>query len=244
MSLDSFCLPSIHQGTEERVKIEKFVEHATFKVDYGSAMSRQSLFHAFISAIYPVYTIMPRNEQHKFCRDCFETIGYAIDKNKFYERYKFSHLCKKSELQNKFLQFEDLSNDNAMQKVIANFFDVNVVVIVPSEQKKIQLIPPTFEYDKKACVVLEKRQNKYYPYTSNTEKTNFIPSQKYADIKSAFANFTERKKYSLKPYYTYKIQDLLELAKRFHVVCTKPGRYNKVVNKTKRELYDELTSIL
>lgn len=243
MSLDRFCTPSANTKKPETFN---FAEDTDFIVEYGSTYtnSRQPLFHACMSALYPMFTLMPRDEQHIFCRDCFEKIGYNIDKNRFYERYKFSHLCKKSELQNKFLQYEDISNDKAMQRVIVNFFDVNLVILSPNSECPIKLIPTTFEYERKPCLVLEQRQNKYYPYVSRSHSHNFIPSQRYSDIKKEFCNFTERKKYSLQPYYTYKIGGLLDLAKRFHVIRTKPGRYNKVVNKTKRELYDELMSIL
>lgn len=240
MSLDRFC------DTTGGCKTFNFADDSNFRVKYGAEYinSRQPMFHAFMSTLYPMFPLMPREEQHKFCRDCFEHIGYHLDKDRFYERYKLSHLCKKSELQNKFLQYQDMSNDKAMQRVVVNFFNVNVVVFIPSGDCGINLIPTTFEYEKKPCLVLEKRQNKYYPYVSVSAAHNFIPSQRYSDIKKEFGNFTERQKYSLKPYYTYKIQDLLDLAKKFHVVRTKPGRYNKVVNKTKRELYDELQSIL
>lgn len=243
MSLDRFC--TTRRGTEKNDTC-KFSDDGDFKVEYGREYtnSRQPMFHAFLSALYPMFALMPREEQHKFCKDCFEHIGYKIDHDRFYERYKFSHLCKKSELQNKFLQYEDISNDKAMQRVIVNFFSVNIVILSPNGECAVKLIPTTFEYERKPCLVLQKRQNKYYPYVSRYKTHNFIPSQQYCDIKKEFGNFTERQKYSLKPYYTYKIQDLLDLAKKFHVIRTKPGRYNKVVNKTKRELYDELQSIL
>lgn len=241
--LDKFCDPS---GTLQTHIPTKFIECDKFRVIYEkeSTNSRQALFHAFMYALYPVFALMSSEEQRKFCRESLEFIGYAVDRDRFYERFKLSHLARKSELQNKFLQFEDVTNDRAMLTTIVNYFDVNIIILSPHEETTMKIIPTTFSFERKGCIVLHKRQNKYYPYVSTSGEHNFVSPIAYDDIEKGFAMCQKRLQYKLKPYYTYKINDLLEIAKQFHVICTKPGRYNKVVNKTKKELYNELVDIL
>lgn len=243
MCLDKFCKST---NIVPRNKLPTFTDCDDYRVVYGkeAVSSRQSIFHAFMYAVYPVFALMSSDEQRRFCRESLEHIGYALDSNRFYERFKLSHLARKSELQNKFLQFEDVTNDKAMLTTIVNYFDINIIIKSPHEDNTMKIIPTTFSFERKGCIVLHKRQNKYYPYVSTTGEHNIVSPIAYDDIQKGIAMCQKRKQYELKPYYTYKIKDLLEIAKQFHVIRTKPGRYNKVVNKTKKELYNELLDIL
>ena len=204
---------------------------------------RQPMLHSLLYAMYPIYGLMPKSEQCLLMSQCMETLAYALDFERFYEKYKLAHFAKKSELQNKFIQYEDLSTDKAMQKVFVNYFNINIVILSPYGEDPV-LIPTNHHYNFKGCVVLEKRQNKYFPYECMDKRHNYILPNQFDELTIAMKTYTKRQKYKLRPFYTYKINDLLEIAKQFHIITQKPGRYNRIVNKSKRELYDELSEIL
>jgi len=210
---------------------------------------RQPLLHAILYILYPLYGVFPNSEQRLLIDGVLEHLAYQLDIDNFYERFKLAQLATKTELQNKLLQYEDLSNDKGMQSVLVNYFDVNIIIYSPFDET-FKVIPTCFDYVNKGCIVIAKRNNKYYPFQFNDKSTNrsspthIIHVNEFDDIKSEINSYTKRKKYSLKPYYTYKIIDLIEVAQQFHISTSKPGRYNRTVNKSKRELYDELTMIL
>ena len=224
----------------------KLSESLIFKSNTSvSTNGRQSMLHALLHALYPVYDLLPLSEQNRTLTGVLEHLAYEIDRNNIYERFKLAHFATKSELQNKLLQYEDMALDKGMQSLFVNYFDVNIIVFSPYTDN-LEVIPVSSECSRKGCVVLEKRNNKYTPfqYSDKSVYHHLIKADDFKDVLDAMNLHKKRKRYQIGPYYKYKIDDLIEIAKKFHIKTTKPGRYNQKVKRTKRDLYDELYGIL
>ena len=92
---------------------------------------RQPLLHAILYILYPLYAVFPKSEQRLLIDGVLEHLAYQLDNDNFYERFKLAQLATKTELQNKFLQYENLSDDKGMQSVFVNYFDVNIIIYSP-----------------------------------------------------------------------------------------------------------------
>ena len=231
----SFLLSSSSSG-------ESIHDSKTYQMNFHiNSNARNPLFHAVLYAVYPLYELMNVSEQRTLLKEFMSEIGYHLGKNQFYERHKLAHLAKKSELQNKFLLLSPLMNDKSMLQSLCNYLDINIIIF---NGESFALFPPVKNYMNKGCIVIHQRQNKFYPMTSSQNDNHFIKPTEFVEISNAFTSYETRKKYKLRPYYSYKIDELLELAKKFHLTTQKPGRYNRTVNKTKKALYEELQMIL
>lgn len=231
-----------------------FSPSSTLLVQMGiSSNTRQPFLHAFLYALYPMYALFHEKEQRKILMEVMEQCAFALDKNNFYERNKMAHFAKKAELQNKFLLYADVSNDAAMQRVLVNFFDVNILTVPNTvsnmkvgfeKENEIQLVPNAHNFVRKGTIVLQKRLHKFYPFLRKNNDHNLISLLEFVETTEVVRRHKTRQKYKLAPFYKYKIEDLITTAKQFHITTTKPGRYNRLVNKTKKELYQELKIIL
>tara|TARA_B110000881_G_C18547413_1_gene502023 strand:- start:874 stop:1467 length:594 start_codon:yes stop_codon:yes gene_type:complete len=197
-----------------------------------------------------MYDLLDEKEQRRILNGVMQECAYILDVDMFYEKNKLAHFARKTELQNKFLQYASMSEDRGMIKTVVNFFQINLFIVEEkrsadlSAKYEIRFIPVSNNFLFKGAVIIMKIQNKYYPFTSNEKFHNFVNLNEFEELNQAVQSHKTRQKYKLKPYYTYKVDGLIETAKQFHITTTKPGRFNKLVNKTKNELYVELKNVL
>ena len=89
---------------------------------------------AILNSLMPEYRFFDLKTKLTFCSDLHRQIGYDMEQNALYKDMGYSRLRK--EIREKFINAEDLDNDEKLKQVIIDYFSITVYEISKSKQEK------------------------------------------------------------------------------------------------------------
>jgi hypothetical protein len=89
---------------------------------------------AILNSLMPEYRFFDLKTKLTFCSDLHRQIGYDMEKNSLYKDMGYSRLRK--EIREKFINADDLDNDEKLKQVIVDYFSLTVYEISKSKQEK------------------------------------------------------------------------------------------------------------
>lgn len=203
--------------------------------------------HSVVSSLFDFFSFLTKHDKKRLLREISQKIAFYVSDKKTYREKKFTKFEKQSVLQELFMTHSQEYSES-MIHVIANFFDINICIAEDRAGAFAYTIyPPTQNHHLKGSIIIKKHHNMFctLQLTPTESSVNGLVNQyEFEDILKYFYLFQKKKNNSLLPYYKYKIKELQDLAKKFNMNITKRGRGMQRINKSKKELYDELYSIL
>ena len=89
---------------------------------------------AILNSIMPEYRFFDFKTKITFCSDLHRQIGYDMEKNSLYKDMGYSRLRK--EIREKFINADDLDNDEKLKQIIIDYFSLTVYEISKAKQEK------------------------------------------------------------------------------------------------------------
>jgi hypothetical protein len=89
---------------------------------------------AILNSIMPEYRFFDLKTKLTFCSDLHRQIGYDMEQNSLYKDMGYARLRK--EIREKFINADDLDNDDKLKQVIIDYFSLTVYEISKSKQEK------------------------------------------------------------------------------------------------------------
>jgi hypothetical protein len=89
---------------------------------------------AILNSIIPEYRFFDLKTKLTFCSDLHRQIGYDMEQNSLYKDMGYARLRK--EIREKFINSDDLDNDNKLKQVIIDYFSLTVYEISKTKQEK------------------------------------------------------------------------------------------------------------
>ena len=89
---------------------------------------------AILNSLMPEYRFFDLKTKLTFCSDLHRQIGYDMEKNSLYKDMGYARLRK--EIREKFINADDLDNDEKLKQVIIDYFSLTVYEISKSKQEK------------------------------------------------------------------------------------------------------------
>lgn len=242
--------------------------HDTFKECYYIC-NNGNFYDTFLSLIDPNFnSSLNQLELIKDLRKkLWEELDIAFKEYGYNRKRKFNKLQFQTEL----LKFDDKNINDQLIKYLSDYFSVNIYII-DNISRNINTYLATDDSEIscvfKPCIIIYLKDTNYYPITKKNNIGLFIYSKdrivqdlynrfvpgKMKPLNNVKTNHTENKleeekenieKDKNKKYPTTKmsIAELQELSKEYKIeIMKKKG--DKVLNKTKKELYDEINIFL
>ena len=89
---------------------------------------------AILNSIMPEYRFFDLKTKLTFCSDLHRQIGYDMEQNSLYKDMGYARLRK--EIREKFINVDDLDNDEKLKQVIIDYFSLTVYEISKAKQEK------------------------------------------------------------------------------------------------------------
>ena len=89
---------------------------------------------AILNSIMPEYRFFDLKTKLTFCSDLHRQIGYDMEQNSLYKDMGYARLRK--EIREKFINADDLDNDDKLKQIIIDYFSLTVYEISKSKQEK------------------------------------------------------------------------------------------------------------
>jgi hypothetical protein len=89
---------------------------------------------AILNSLMPEYRFFDLKTKLTFCSDLHRQIGYDMEQNSLYKDMGYARLRK--EIREKFINADDLDNDDKLKQVIIDYFSLTVYEISKSKQEK------------------------------------------------------------------------------------------------------------
>lgn len=89
---------------------------------------------AILNSIMPEYRFFDLKTKLTFCSDLHRQIGYDMEKNSLYKDMGYARLRK--EIREKFINADDLDNDDKLKQIIIDYFSLTVYEISKAKQEK------------------------------------------------------------------------------------------------------------
>jgi hypothetical protein len=89
---------------------------------------------AILNSIIPEYRFFDLKTKLTFCSDLHRQIGYDMEQNSLYKDMGYARLRK--EIREKFINADDLDNDEKLKQVIIDYFSLTVYEISKTKQEK------------------------------------------------------------------------------------------------------------
>jgi hypothetical protein len=89
---------------------------------------------AILNSLMPEYCFFDLKTKLTFCSDLHRQIGYDMEQNSLYKDMGYARLRK--EIREKFINADDLDNDEKLKQVIIDYFSLTVYEISKSKQEK------------------------------------------------------------------------------------------------------------
>jgi len=89
---------------------------------------------AILNSLMPEYRFFDLKTKLTFCSDLHRQIGYDMEKNALYKDMGYARLRK--EIREKFINADDLDNDEKLKQVIVDYFSLTVYEISKTKQEK------------------------------------------------------------------------------------------------------------
>jgi hypothetical protein len=89
---------------------------------------------AILNSIMPEYRFFDLKTKLTFCSDLHRQIGYDMEQNSLYKDMGYARLRK--EIREKFINADDLDNDEKLKQVIIDYFSLTVYEISKAKQEK------------------------------------------------------------------------------------------------------------
>lgn len=89
---------------------------------------------AILNSLMPEYRFFDLKTKLTFCSDLHRQIGYDMEQNSLYKDMGYARLRK--EIREKFINADDLDNDEKLKQVIIDYFSLTVYEISKSKQEK------------------------------------------------------------------------------------------------------------
>jgi hypothetical protein len=89
---------------------------------------------AILNSIMPEYRFFDLKTKLTFCSDLHRQIGYDMEQNSLYKDMGYARLRK--EIREKFINADDLDNDEKLKQVIIDYFSLTVYEISKTKQEK------------------------------------------------------------------------------------------------------------
>lgn len=89
---------------------------------------------AILNSIMPEYRFFDLKTKLTFCSDLHRQIGYDMEQNSLYKDMGYARLRK--EIREKFINVDDLDNDEKLKQVIIDYFSLTVYEISKTKQEK------------------------------------------------------------------------------------------------------------
>jgi hypothetical protein len=95
---------------------------------------KNTFTNAILNSIMPEYRFFDFKTKITFCSDLHRQIGYDMEKNSLYKDMGYTRLRK--EIREKFINADDLDNDEKLKQVIIDYFSLTVYEISKAKQEK------------------------------------------------------------------------------------------------------------
>jgi len=89
---------------------------------------------AILNSIMPEYRFFDLKTKLTFCSDLHRQIGYDMEQNSLYKDMGYARLRK--EIREKFINADDLDNDEKLKQIIIDYFSLTVYEISKAKQEK------------------------------------------------------------------------------------------------------------
>ena len=208
-------------------------------------MVSNTVSESVIIAIAPFFNLLPKYEKNRFINYFHKHLAIQIADKKIYNKYKLTKYIKHGDIQDILMNsfYSGIPFSIPLVYLMANYFNINIII---SENTcgnfKYELFTPIKDFSKKGVIIIEKEKNNRFRPLSINNKFIFNPYD-FEDLKKEFLIHRNKKGHELQPYYKYTIKDLQELAKKINLKIKKKGRGMKDINKSKKELYEEIKRI-
>lgn len=91
---------------------------------------------AILNSIMPEYRFFDLKTKLTFCSDLHRQIGYDMEQNSLYKDMGYARLRK--EIREKFINADDLDNDDKLKQIIIDYFSLTVYEISKAKQEKFR----------------------------------------------------------------------------------------------------------
>ena len=206
--------------------------------------SNTNFIYCVLSSVFDFFSFLSKKEKYRFIKQFNQTLSFQVSDKKFYQRNKLTKYEKQSVLEELFMNNE-LHYTPGMKHVVANFLDVNICFVEDRIGAfSYTIFAPARNHHLKASIIMKKTQHGYEALGDPDQSSSLINQYLYEDISRYFSLYKTKKNNNLQPYYKYKIKELQTISRKFNMDITKRGRGMNRINKSKRELYDDLSTIL
>ena len=203
-----------------------------------------SFLYVVLHSVFDFFDLLSKKEKYRFIKFINNRLAFYVSDKTLYNKKKMAKYERQSTLQSSFMQNLDTFT-NGMIYVLANFLDINICI---ADDKigafSYTIYGPAVNSHLKGSIIIIEKNSVYVSLYDNAKRNNLINQYNYNDLNRYFMLYRTQKNNTLLPYYKYKIKDLHHLAQKFNLTIKKKGRGIHNVNKSKRELYDELSQLL
>lgn len=213
-----------------------------YKISSTTKISK-NLLYAVISSVFDFFDLLPMKERERFLLFLYQKLAFYISNKTTYRNNKMARYDKQASLQQLFMDKTWYFTDG-MIYTLANFLNINICIAEDRHGSyHYSIFAPIQNSHLKGTMVIKRYKKKFY-VLQNENNECLINPYKYSDLSRFFSLYRTQKNNSLLPYYKYKIKDLHHLAQQFKITIQKKGRGINNINKSKRELYNELKELL
>ena len=169
---------------------------------------------AILNSLMPEYRFFDLKTKLTFCSDLHRQIGYDMEQNSLYKDMGYARLRK--EIREKFINADDLDNDEKLKQVIIDYFSLTVYEISKTKQEKFGknmeisrkgFVPLMWrktekneEYlDKNISCFLLRLEDKYYSIVKRNASGIFYFSVDLPDDVEVYVPTLEEDKHELEP---------------------------------------------
>tara|TARA_B110000285_G_C15094038_1_gene600843 strand:+ start:749 stop:1405 length:657 start_codon:yes stop_codon:yes gene_type:complete len=206
--------------------------------------SNESFLYCVLSSVFDFFSFLSKKEKYRFIKQFSQTLSFHVSNKRFYQTNKLTKYEKQSVLEESFMNNE-MHHSPGMIHVLVNFLDLNICF---TEDKigafAYTIYAPVENHHLKASIFIKKTGSGYETLDDPENCSSFVNQYLYEDVSRYFSLYKTKKNNNLQPYYKYKIVELQTIAQKFNMNITKRGRGVQRIKKSKRELYDDLSSIL
>ena len=206
--------------------------------------SRMSFINSVISLIDIFFLGFTNDKRKKVIEDFCQEMGYALDGKGLYKKFNYKKMkINKLDLQSSLLK-GNFRNKDEFFRYLSDYKNI-CILIYDIQNNNIYKIPSSVEVGTVKNILLVKNRDIYHPMFKDNgscyvEEDDHILiknclKEKQMDIVNDKVNIN----------MTMKLSELQDIAKDNNINIQKPSsKTNKWINKTKKELYNELNEKL
>ena len=198
-----------------------------------------SFIASFLTIIKPeIFIALNKIKKNEFIRAFKNEMYIVVNENNMYEKFNYKRLKATKTFINKTYQ-ENLNSQDINIQIVSDHYNLGILVI---KNGFMTIYDNDIEREKRLWIILIKDKGNYYPILKSGKSV-----YKYDRIKEIInyfdINFKNWKMTKLENISKYSSGQLQEIASNFNIELKKNGK-NGMVNKLKKELYDEINDII